>query len=437
MAAKDEPESENKNIEDAEVIEPEAEAPSDDDPETSTESPEELPEGEPDTWEAIEPETTEEGELSEDLEAEEPADDLEPEELEEPVEDVAPEVEPEPEPEIEPAPEPEPEPVAAAPQKRGGFSALLGGAIAAVLGFVVAQVVPEGWPITPDTAVTDALVAADGDLSARIDGIETAASDIAAQVEATRGVASEIQDAIDAVATDTMASLSALSDRVDALESRPIVDLSSLENSDAVEAELAALREEIAAVSAEAQRQIDEARSEATLLERNAAAAADAAAERAALSRVLAALDSGVPFEATLGELAELTDQEIPAALSASAADGVPTLSSLQAEFPAVAREALSAMRDENAGGESTLGNFFRNQLSIRSLEPQEGSSPDAVLSRIEGALTEGRLGDALAEIATLPESGANILAPWSTQAEARLAAFEAAGALTQSMTSN
>ncbi|MEO1705551.1 MAG: hypothetical protein AAFR50_09485 [Pseudomonadota bacterium] len=435
MAAKDEPESENKNIEDAEVIEPEAEAPSDDDRETSTESPEELPEGEPETGEAIEPETTEEGELSEDLDAEEPAGDLEPEELEEPVEDVAPEVEPEPE--IEPAPEPEPEPVAAAPQKRGGFSALLGGAIAAVLGFVVAQVVPEGWPITPDTAVTDALVAADGDLSARIDGIETAASDIAAQVEATRGVASEIQDAIDAVATDTMASLSALSDRVDALESRPIVDLSSLENSDAVEAELAALREEIAAVSAEAQRQIDEARSEATLLERNAAAAADAAAERAALSRVLAALDSGVPFEATLGELAELTDQEIPAALTASAADGVPTLSSLQAEFPSVAREALSAMRDESAGGESTLGNFFRNQLSIRSLEPQEGSSPDAVLSRIEGALTEGRLGDALAEIATLPESGANILAPWSAQAEARLAAFEAAGALTQSMTSN
>ncbi|MEO1797664.1 MAG: hypothetical protein AAFR53_11705 [Pseudomonadota bacterium] len=435
MAAKDEPESENKNIEDAEVIEPEAEAPSDDDPETSTESPEELPEGEPDTWEATEPETTEEGELSEDLDAEEPADDLEPEELEEPVEDVAPEVEPEPEPELEP--EPEPEPVAAAPQKRGGFSALLGGAIAAVLGFVVAQVVPEGWPITADTAVTDALVAADGDLSARVDGIETAASDIAAQVETTSGVVTEIQDAIDAVATDTMASLSALSDRVGALESRPIVDLSSLENSDAVEAELAALREEIAAVSAEAQRQIDEARSEATLLERNAAAAADAAAERAALSRVLAALDSGVPFEATLGEFAELTDQEIPAALTASAADGVPTLSSLQAEFPSVAREALSAMRDENAGGESTFGNFFRNQLSIRSLEPQEGSSPDAVLSRIEGALTEGRLGDALAEIATLPESGANILAPWSAQAEARLAAFEAAGALTQSMTSN
>ena len=84
-----------------------------------------------------------------------------------------------------------------------------------------------------------------------------------------------------------------------------------------------------------------------------------------------------------------------------------------------------------------TFGNFFRNQFGVRSLEPQEGTSPDAILSRIEGALTGGRLQDALAEAATLPETGAAVLEPWRSAAQARIDAFAAADALTQSQTSN
>ncbi|MEL6914430.1 MAG: hypothetical protein AAFP13_07995 [Pseudomonadota bacterium] len=318
------------------------------------------------------------------------------------------------------------------PPKRGGLSVVVGGALAALLGFVVAQVVPEGWPMTPDTGVTDALADADAELAAVVaDKLDPAALDpLATQL-------SDIAARLDALSAEAAAGREALESRIAALEDRPIVDLSTLDNSEAVEAELSALRAEIAAVSAEAQRQIEAARSEASILEQNAAEAADAAARRAALSRVLAALDSGVPYEATLTEFAEISGGEIPAALTAAAVDGVPTLSALQEEFPPLARQALAAMRAENAGGENTMGNFFRNQFGVRSLSPQDGDTPDAVLSRIEGALTEGRLGDALAEIDTLPESGAAVLAFWVARAESRLAAFRAADALTQSQTSN
>ena len=328
------------------------------------------------------------------------------------------------------------EPVAAQPQqKRGGMSALLGGVLAAVLGFVVAQIVPNGWPITADTAVTDALVTADGeirDVLARkadtesLDALNTHIGDGLARLEA-----------ISEASAEQAALLSSLSDRLTALEERPIVDLSSLENSDALNAELAALRAEIASVSEEAQRQIDAARDEATILEQNAADAAAAAARRAALSRVLAALDSGVPFDATLAEFAALAGTDVPAALSDNAAEGVATLASLQASYPDAARDALAAMRQENAGDENTFGNFFRNQFGVRSLEPQEGDSPDAILSRIEGALTEGRLQDAIAEAGTLPASGAEILGPWISSAQARIDAFAAADALTEQQTSN
>lgn len=320
-------------------------------------------------------------------------------------------------------------------EKRSGFPALLGGIAAAVIGFLVAQFVPEGWPVTPDTATTDALATADGEIR---DALATKAdadaltplsdqlTEIAARIEGlTQAAAAQSED------------ISALMDRVTVLEDRPIVDLSSLDNSEAVEAELEALRGEIAAVSAEAQRQIEAARNEATILEQNAADAADAAARRAALSRVLAALETGVPFEAMLSEFAGLSDAEIPDALMATAADGVPTLVSLQESYPDTARAALAAMRSENAGGENTLGNFFRNQFGVRSLEPQDGDSPNAILSRIEGALTDGRLQDAVAEVATLPASGADILAPWTERAQLRIDAIAAADALTEQQISN
>ncbi len=321
------------------------------------------------------------------------------------------------------------------PQQAGGLPLLIGGAGAALLGYVVAQVVPDGWPVTADSEITDALATADAKLATNLSGkADVAALDpIAAQLT---DVASRLKT-LTAQAEATTGQLRDMSARIEELEARPIVDLSSLDNSEALDAELASLRSQIAEVAAEAARQIEAAKTETTLLEQNATAAANAAARRAALSRVLAALDSGVPYQATLDEFAELADVEIPEALSASAADGIATLSRLQADFPSAARKALAAMRAENAGGENTISNYLRNQFGVRSLEPLEGDAPDAILSRIEASLTAGRLQDALAEADTLPEAGAAELAAWSEMARARIDALAAADALTQSQTSN
>lgn len=331
----------------------------------------------------------------------------------------------------------ESEPVAALPapepQKRSGVPTIVGGAVAAVIGFGVAQFVPNGWPVTVDSSVTEALASADADLADRLSAVEARSTDeLQAALE---GQIAGVEGAVDAATADVAAQLAALSDRITELESRPVVDLSSLDNSAAFEAELEKLRADIQAVGAEANAQIEAARNEANLLEQNAAKAAAAAAQRAALSRVLAALDSGVPYAATLAEFGELTDVEVPEALTAGAAEGVPTLAKLQDDFPPLARDALAAMRKADSG-DATLGNFFRNQFGARSLEPQEGNSPDAILSRIEAAATEGRLADAVAETQTLPEVGQTILAPWVQGVEIRQAAFAAADALTQSLTS-
>ncbi|MEL6608767.1 MAG: hypothetical protein AAFO93_07630 [Pseudomonadota bacterium] len=314
-------------------------------------------------------------------------------------------------------------------KRAGGGAMLLGGVAAAVLGFVVAQIVPDGWPVTANSDVTDELAAADADLASRLGALEEGLGGVPPQLEDVAGLAIDVEGQVGAVA----ATVASLEERLAALEARPRVDLSSLDNSAAFEAELEALRGEIAAVSAEANAQIEAARNEATLLEQNAAAAAEAAARRAALSRVLAALDSGVPYAATLDEFAALTEAEIPDALRAPAADGVPTLASLQADFPPLARDALAEMR--RGGGDTGVGGFLRTQFGVRSLEPQEGASPDAVLSRIEDAVRGGRLSDALAEAATLPEAGQAILAPWVSAAETRQAAFSAANDLTRAVT--
>ena len=66
----------------------------------------------------------------------------------------------------------------------------------------------------------------------------------------------------------------------------------------------------------------------------------------------------------------------------------------------------------------------------MRSLLPREGDDPDAVLSRIEAAVGEGRLSDALAEIELLPDVAKDKLSDWAAQATRRNEAVAAAEAL-------
>jgi hypothetical protein len=155
-----------------------------------------------------------------------------------------------------------------------------------------------------------------------------------------------------------------------------------------------------------------------------------------ALVEVQAAIEAGQPFDAAL---ARLDGIDIPAALSASAGEGVPTLGQLQDAFPPAARAALDASRQVSAEGtvKDRLTTFLQSQTGIRSLAPKEGDDPDAVLSRAEADTGQGRLQDAIAEISKLPEAGQEQMADWVEMARRRAEAVAAADQLATSLTTN
>jgi hypothetical protein len=234
------------------------------------------------------------------------------------------------------------------------------------------------------------------------------------------------------------AALAALTARLEALEARPAAVAPPTGDVSAVTGDIDALRAQIAEMTSAAQTELSNARAAADAIEANAAAAARNAASRAALARVQTALESGAPIGAALGDLEAATGSPAPEALVA-AQDGVPTLASLQEQFPEAARAALATARTEGVAGEDTSGlvAFLRNQFDVRSTAPREGNDTDAVLSRAEAAVRTGRLSDALAEISALPEVARAAMSDWLDQAEARASAVAAADILFSTISDN
>ncbi|WP_286130962.1 hypothetical protein [Loktanella sp. 5RATIMAR09] len=305
-------------------------------------------------------------------------------------------------------------------QGNGFFPLVLGGLLAGVIGFAVASLT------TPaaDTTLTDQISAQATQISLLEQRI-----DAAAQVDLS---------GIEAAQADLVVQLSDMQARIDELAARPATTVISEATGEGVSAELDALRAQIAEMTNAAQTELEEARAAAASIEENAAAAARNAAARAALSRVQTALESGAPIGAALGDLEAATTQSAPTELLV-VQDGVPTLASLQDQFPDVARAALATARAEGVSGEETtgFGAFLRNQLDVRSTTPQEGNTADAILSRAEAAVRSGRLSDALAEISALPEVVRAEMSDWLAQAEQRADAIAAVDILSTSLSDN
>lgn len=326
---------------------------------------------------------------------------------------------------------PEPQPVVI---RKGGFLAMvLGGIAAAAIGFGAARyVLPEGWPwpgTQDDTALAE-LTESNAAQESRIDEIAGALDglDLQAMQDQVAGNADTLtglSTRIDEVA----ATLSDLQARLETLETRPVAEPGSAD-ANAFAAELRALQD-----SVEAQRsEIDTLLSDAQAREAAAEATAQEALARAALSRVQTALDTGSDFSGALADL-RAAGVSVPAALADQAA-GVQTLAQLSAAFPEAAREALSAAR-RASGQDGGLGGFLRTQLGVRSLEPQEGAGPDAVLSRAEAALRADDIDTVLAELQALPEAGLDAMTPWIADAELRRDAVAAADGLAAQLDPN
>jgi hypothetical protein len=148
---------------------------------------------------------------------------------------------------------------------------------------------------------------------------------------------------------------------------------------------------------------------------------------RSSITRITIALENGGPFAAELSNLTA-AGIDVPAALTERAAAGVPTLAALREAYPQAARAALAAAR---AGGtEGGFGSVLTSLLGARSLEPREGDDPDAILSRSEAALRDGRMNDALAEVERLPEAARMEMTGWREMATERATALAAVEAL-------
>ena len=340
---------------------------------------------------------------------------------------VAPEAVPE-----SPAPETPQAPPPVPARRSGVMGPLLGGALAALGGFGLSHFNILGFAAQDQSAEVAAL-------GQRLDAA------VAALETGQAGLESGLQRGIDDLAT-----------RLGTLEAAPSVDQSGLATLEqrlqviealppggdastaALAAKLADLEQRLAALPAggagtaevdAALARLAEVEAEAKARAAEAEAAAAATAQARALEVLAAAAASGAGFEA---ELAEVTNPDLQAALAPHVA-GVASLAQLQSDFPAAARVALQLARasDTEAGWGVRFVDFLGAQTGARSLTPREGTKPDAVLSRAEFALGEGRLADTLAELGTLDPTVQAPFADWVAAARARMAVDAAlAGAL-------
>lgn len=320
-------------------------------------------------------------------------------------------------------------------RKGGVFALLLGGILAGAIGFGAAYFGFFQRGDGTDTLhaeMTAGLQAQSNEIAGLTDRLDdipqaqelsafgTSLSDLTKAVDGLTGRVEEL---------DTQ--LSDLDTRLTELEKRPMTEAASDAAVAAYERELKALQDAMAAQRDE----IGAMAQEAQDMENNAAETARDTMRRAALTRIRTALDTGEGFASAVDDLQQ-ADVDVPAALTDVAKEGVPSQAQLQESFPGAARAALSVSRRDAAqrGESGGFSTFVKNQLGTRSLEPREGDDPDAILSRAEAAVREGRLSDALAEIEALPEVGRVELSYWTGQAQRRLDAIAASEALSQEL---
>lgn len=163
-----------------------------------------------------------------------------------------------------------------------------------------------------------------------------------------------------------------------------------------LKAEIAALAGRLDGVSATA--------AQVSVVELNAETERNTTAIRNSLSRIDVALSAGLPFATALSDLENAGVVDIPTALL-DASSGVVTMAKLRTDFPEAAHAAIRASILASAGDGvfASIGAFARAQVAGRSLTPQAGVGPDAVLSRAEAALKNDDLATALDEIDALP----------------------------------
>ncbi len=136
------------------------------------------------------------------------------------------------------------------------------------------------------------------------------------------------------------------------------------------------------------------------------------------------AIDRGGPFEAELATLETIAPGDAAIAeLKTFAAAGVPSRTSLVKSFPDIANTILRTIHqpDENASLSERLLSSAMSVIKVRPVGNVEGDSPEAVLARIETRLQNNDLKGAAAEWQALPEAAISVASDFKASLDARI----------------
>ena len=245
--------------------------------------------------------------------------------------------------------------------------------------------------------------------------------------EAVGAIGAEQVDLYRSQVEGLRAEMGAVTDSVSVLSSR-IDDVAATADRSISAAQLT-----VEQVQAEAQAVVEEAQSAAF----SRVSAAEVEAEAAAISSALAA---GQPYAEPVAKLSAYPDIAVPDTLVAAAETGAPTVAMLRDSFSDVAYSGIRASIMASAGNGVMARSqaFLEAQVATRSLTPQQGLDPDAVLSRMEDHLRRDDLAAALAEAEALPAEVSDAMSGWLADARRRLDAETGMEALRSSLpTSN
>ena len=142
--------------------------------------------------------------------------------------------------------------------------------------------------------------------------------------------------------------------------------------------------------------------------------------------KIKEALNFGGPYKLALEEISK-KEIQIPKVLLDNS-EGVVTMNYLKTNFPTVAHASLKAslkQSDESGLGGKLLG-FLKSQVTVRSLDAQEGNSINAILSRMQVALNNDDLSEVIRQSSDLNGAAKSEIKDWLSLAVKRQETIEA-----------
>ncbi|HEX2146181.1 MAG TPA: mitofilin family membrane protein, partial [Pseudorhizobium sp.] len=217
--------------------------------------------------------------------------------------------------------------------------------------------------------------------------------------------------------------------RIQALEATAAAggDDGSSERLSAMEQEVQALRSAVEAASQESNSRLDRFRQQLEALEArvNEPGPEQAAARAITAAALKAAADEGRAFESELEAFAATApDDPAVAQLQPYVQEGVPTPAQLSDRFSEASPNILETV-NQPAADQSVAQRLMSSALSVvkvRRTGETDGTAPEAIVSRIEGALRSSDLKGAASAWEALPEQAKAVSGDFKQALDARLA---------------